>query len=173
MSQDNDAKNFPSTSDCPLMDDILAQWRRERPDIDPGPMAVAGEIIRAGERVRQTIQAHWAAQGLDFPGMDVMLTLRRQGRGKSLSPTALAKEMMLSTSAMTNRLDRLEQRDLIKRTRDAKDRRAVKIEMTETGFTLVDEMLASHVETEERLLTALSDEERGQLRNLLQKVGGA
>lgn len=169
MSQDKTAN--PLALNCPVMEDILAQWRRERPDIDPAPMAVIGEILRTAERVRQTIQTNWASQGLDFPGMDVMLTLRRQGRGEALSPTALSKEMMLSTSAMTNRLDRLEKRNLIARTRDPEDRRGIKIVMTEEGFDLVDQMLVSHVSSLEGLLEALSPENRDQLRVLLSNVG--
>jgi len=157
--------------DGSTLDSIMAQWRRERPDIDPAPMAVCGEIWRAGERIRQSVVANWSNWGLDFAGSDVMLTLRRQGRGETLSPSALAGEMMLSTSAMTNRLDRLEKRGLIKRGKDPDDRRGLKIELTKKGFALADDMILSHVETEERLLSALTDTERKRLRNLLAKVG--
>ena len=89
------------------MDGILAQWRRERPDIDPSPMAVCGEIWRAGERLRQAVVANVAEAELDMAGFDVLLTLRRNGRKQALSPSALAKDMMLSTSAMTKRLDQI------------------------------------------------------------------
>ncbi len=155
------------------MENILAQWRRERPDIDAEPMAVCGEIWRAGERLRQGVLANLLECNLDQAGFDVILTLRRQGRGQTLSPSALAGEMMLSTSAMTNRLDRLEKRGLIIRARDPEDRRGLKIALTQEGFALSDKMVVSHVETEERLLTALSATERHQLRNLLLKVGDA
>lgn len=87
-----------------------------------------------------------------------------------MSPSALAKDMMLSTSAMTNRLDRLEKRGLIKRTMDPNDRRGLRIELTEEGFVLADKMIVSHVETEECILSALTDLERNQLRNLLTKI---
>lgn len=153
------------------MDGILAQWRRERPDLDPSPMAVVGELWRAAERVRQGVVENWAHFGLDLPGSDVILTLRRQGRGVSLSPSALAKEMMLSASAMTNRLDRLEQRGLIRRESDPGDRRGLRIVLTGEGFALADEMVVAHVETEERLLAGLSKKEREQLRALLVKAG--
>ena len=172
MSQDKKAKPRDITSGGAVMESILAQWRRERPDIDPEPMAVCGEIWRAGERLRQGVLANWSAWGLDLAGSDVMLTLRRQGQGETLSPSALAKEMMLSTSAMTNRLDRLEKRGLIKRTMDPNDRRGLRIELSEEGFALADEMIVSHVNTEERMLSALTDAERNDLRTLLTKIGG-
>jgi len=155
------------------METILAQWKRERPDIDPVPMAVCGEVWRAAETLRQGVLANVLKYELDFAGFDVILTLRRQGHGKALSPSTLAKEMMLSTSAMTNRLDRLEARGLIKRTMDPDDRRGLKIILSEDGFTLADRIVVSHVETEERMLSSLSDAERGQLRALLGKVAAS
>ena len=155
------------------MESLLSQWRRERPDIDPIPMAVGGEIWRAGERLRQGVLANWSTWGLDLAGSDVMLTLRRQGQGESMSPSALAKDMMLSTSAMTNRLDRLEKRGLIKRTMDPDDRRGIRIELSQEGFALADEMIVSHVKTEEDMLSALTDAERNHLRTLLTKIAMA
>ena len=155
------------------MDGILAQWRRERPDIDPSPMAVCGEIWRAGERLRQAVVANVAEAELDMAGFDVLLTLRRNGREQALSPSALAKDMMLSTSAMTNRLDRLETRGLIVRRTDPEDRRGLQIALTDAGFELIDGLVASHVETEERMLAALDPAERSMLRTLLGKIGAA
>ena len=152
------------------METILSQWQRERPDIDASPMAVCGEIWRASERVRQGVLANLSHYDLDLAGFDVILTIRRQGRGETLSPSALAEEMMLSTSAMTNRLERLEKRGLIERSMDPNDRRGIKVKLTDEGFSLADEMVVSHVETEERMLSALSATERTQLRSLLTKI---
>jgi len=171
MSQNKKTESHDITSGESTMETILSQWRRERPDIDPAPMAVCGEIWRAGERLRQGVLANLSDYGLDLAGFDVILTLRRQGHGKSLSPSALAKEMMLSTSAMTNRLDRLEKRGLIQRTMDPNDRRGLKILLSGEGFALANEMVVSHVETEEQMLCALTDAERNQLRTLLTKIG--
>lgn len=152
------------------MDSILAQWRRERPDIDPSPMAACGDVWRAGEYLRRGVVANLSDAGLDFAGFDVLLTLRRQGIGGSLSPSALAKDMMLSTSAMTNRLDRLEKKGLIERKTDPGDRRGLKIVLSEEGVALADRLVVSHVATEERLLSALTQKERDQLRALLNKL---
>jgi len=152
-------------------DAILSQWRRERPDVDPTPMAVCGDIWRASEILRRGVMANLKQYDLDFPQFDVVMTLRRQGRGETLSPSKLAKEMMLSTSAMTNRLDRLEKRDLIKRIVDPDDRRGLKIALSEAGFDLADEMLVSHVARESAMLEGLTKEEGQQLRHLLAKIG--
>ncbi len=171
MCQDRKPDPVDTTSSGPALDAILAQWRRERPDIDAAPMAVCGEIWRAAERLRHGILTNLSECSLDLAGFDVILTLRRQGRGKTLSPSALAAEMMLSTSAMTNRLDRLEKRGLIARAIDPHDRRGLRIILSDEGFALADKMVVSHVETEERMLSRLTKTERTQLRHLLARVG--
>ena len=153
------------------MDSILAQWRRERPDLDTSVMGVCGDLWRAADRVRDGVSANLAGDELDLAGFDVLLTLRRQGRGRTLSPSELAEDMMISTSAMTNRLDRLQKRGLIERQADPADRRALRIVLTEAGFALADRIVVSHVATEERLVSALSGEERAELRRLLAKIG--
>jgi len=155
------------------MDSILAQWRRERPDLDTSVMGVCGDLWRAADRVRDGVAANLASDELDLAGFDVLLTLRRQGRGRALSPSELAQDMMISTSAMTNRLDRLQKRGLIERQADPSDRRALRIVLTETGFALADRIVVSHVASEERLVSALSSEERAELRRLLAKIGQA
>ena len=175
MSQGKKSEKLKKSNETPKkpgadMGGIVAQWRRERPDIDPTPMAICGEIWRAGETLRTGVLANLSQHDLDFAGFDVLLTLRRQGRGQSLSPSALAKEMMLSTSAMTNRLDRLEKRGLLQRILDPSDRRGLKIILTDEGFSLADKLVVSHVSTEDRMLRGLTGDERTILRGLLEKV---
>jgi DNA-binding MarR family transcriptional regulator len=156
------------------LDSILAQWQRARPDIDASPMAVCGAIWRAAERVRLSVGRNLVGEDLDFAGFDVLMTLRRQGeQGGSLTPSELAKDMMLSTSAMTNRLDRLEKRGLIARQADPQDRRSLRIVLTQEGFALIERLVVSHVATEAALISALSPAEQEQLKALLAKVAAA
>ncbi len=161
------------SSDLPpggsTMETILSQWQRERPDIDASPMAVCG-VRCASERVRQSVLANLSDYDLDLAGFDVILTIRRQGRGETLSPSALSEEMMLSTSAMTNRLGRLDKRGLVERKMDPNDRRGIKVHLTDEGFALADEIVVSHVETEDRMLSALTASERTRLLSLLTKI---
>lgn len=149
---------------------ILAQWQLQRPDIDPNPMALCGQIWRAAEILRKAVNKNLANYDIDSTRSDILFTLRRQGKNQQLSPSELADEMMLSTSAMTNRLDRLEQSGLINRQPDPNDRRGLKISLTEQGFALADEILASHVKTEADQLSNLSDFEQRALLNLLGKI---
>ncbi|GAU83821.1 MarR family winged helix-turn-helix transcriptional regulator [Bosea sp. BIWAKO-01] len=170
MSQDVEGDRHEGDFQGAAMDAILTQWRRERPDLDPSPMAVCGDVWRAAERLRQGVVDNLSGRDLDMPGFDVILTLRRQGREGSLSPSVLAGEMMLSTSAMTNRLDRLERRGLIERHANPEDRRALRIRLTSEGFALAEDLVASHVAAEARMLAALTPEECAQLRLLLNRV---
>lgn len=152
------------------LDTVLAQWRREKPDVDAAGIAVCGAVWRAAERLRRGVLANLAEHDLDFAGFDVIMTLRRQGRGQALSPSMLAAEMMLSTSAMTNRLDRLEKRGLIIRNRDPNDRRGQQIVLSDAGIDLVDGIFHSHVTTIEKMLAPLPVKDRAQLRALLQSI---
>lgn len=162
MSQDRN----PSRS----MDAVLAQWAHERSDLDLSAMGVIGDILQNAEALRRGVLAVWAEVGLDFPALDVLLTLRRQGRGSALTPSALATEMMLSTSAMTNRIDRLEKSGFVRRESDPDDRRSVRVQLTEDGFQLAEDMLPVHTARQQEMLRDLSEEDRTQLRALLAKI---
>jgi len=156
--------------DGAALDGILAQWRRERPDLNTDCMLVCGAVWRAGRRLMDGLKENLDRYGLDFPGMDVLLTLRRNGRDAALSPSEMAADMMLSSGAMTARLDKLEKRALIERRPDPADRRGVKITLTDTGFDLVEALVPDHVAAEEAMLAKLSVSERESLMRLLEKV---
>ena len=87
----------------------------------------------------------------------------------------LLKAAMVTSGAITNRIDRLETKGLVERVRDAGDRRSVRIRLTSRGLAVVDEMVGLHAANEERLLAALGPAERerlaGALRTLLESLG--
>lgn len=168
--QDQETPVQQKVSARKAMDAILDQWQKERPDIDTSPMAVCGQVWRAAEILKQGVLSNLSKHKLDMAGFDVLLTLRRQGKGQTLSPSALAKEMMLSAAAMTNRLDRLEKRGLLVRMADASDRRSLQVALSDEGFALADELVVSHVATEDRMLGKLDTKERETLRHLLEKI---
>lgn len=149
---------------------VQSQWRRERPDLDPRCMAVCGSIWRAGKRLMDGLSENLEVHNLDFPQMDVLFTLRRNGRDTPMTPSELAGDMMLSTAAMTARLDRLENRGLIVRQPKPGDRRSVQILLTEEGFQLADRVVTSHVKVEQEMLAALSEEEQSMLMALSERV---
>ncbi|MDQ3222192.1 MAG: MarR family transcriptional regulator [Gemmatimonadota bacterium] len=152
------------------VDEILRQWSVERPDLDVSAMGVFGRLSRAARMLGRSLAQTFGRYGLNGGEFDVLATLRRAGGPYGLTPTDLYRSMMLSSAAMTNRIDRLEERGLVAREPDPDDRRGVRIRLTNEGFELIDGAVTAHVEGEERLLAALSEEERQHLAELLGKL---
>ena len=152
------------------VDRILEQWAEERPDLDASPMGVFGRLSRAARVLDLSLSRTFERFGLQRGEFDVLATLRRSGEPYSLTPTELYRSTMRSSGAMTNRLDRLEGRGLVRRSPDPADRRGVLITLTEEGLDLVEEAVGAHVEGEERLLGSLSGEDRARLADLLREL---
>ncbi len=146
---------------------ILDQWAVERPDLDFSPVRVIGRISQLHREVHLAQRATFARHGLDAPSFDVLAALRRAGPPYQLTPTALMRTALVTSGAITQRLDRLEERGLITRERSQDDGRAVVVSLTDAGHAALDEALPDHLETERKLLEGLTDDEREQLAGLL------
>jgi DNA-binding MarR family transcriptional regulator len=115
-----------------------AQWARELPDLDTEPMAILGRAYRLSNLVRPSIEATFAAFGLDRGEFDVIGTLRRSGPPYRLTPTELYTSLMISSGGLTHRLDRLEKAGLIRRERSERDGRSQLVALTEAGIASVN-----------------------------------
>ncbi len=151
------------------LDRILDQWRRERPDLDCSPMGVIGRISQLQREVHLAQRATFAKHGLDVPSFDVLAALRRAGPPYQLTPTALMRTALVTSGAITQRLDRLEERGLITRERSSDDGRAVVVSLTDAGREALDAALPDHLDTERKLLEGLSDDDRERLAGLLRR----
>jgi DNA-binding MarR family transcriptional regulator len=149
---------------------VLAQWATERPDLDVSPMGIIGRISRLSLTMSKELELIFSQYGLYRWGFDVLATLRRSGAPYRLSPSALYRSMMVTSGTMTNRIDNLEEKGLVRRVPDPEDRRGILVELTEQGRNLIDTALTAHVENEERILKALSKEEQSTLATLLSKL---
>jgi DNA-binding MarR family transcriptional regulator len=152
------------------VDHIIEQWRIERPDLDPSPMAVIGRLSRASAIVDARLAATFASHGIDAATFDVLATLARQGAPYRISPAALAASSMITSSAVAQRLNRLESLGFITREPSTKDGRGKLVQLTDAGHDLLDETLPDHLATEERILAALSPAERNTLAKLLARL---
>jgi DNA-binding MarR family transcriptional regulator len=152
------------------IDRIRAQWQVARPELDTRPLQIVGRILRiefiAGARIRRVLQRH----GIDWGGFDVLATLRRSGTPYRMTPTALYRELVLSSGAMTNRLDVLARTGLVQRQPDPNDRRGTLIELTKEGKALLDGALEAHLQGEAQMIAHLSRDEQKCLADLLQKL---
>jgi DNA-binding MarR family transcriptional regulator len=150
------------------VDRIVAQWRAVRPDLDVSPMAVIGRLSRASLLVDAELRRTFERHGLDRASFDVLATLRRSGG--VLAPGALTRSTMVTSGAITQRLDRLEARGLVTRARNAADGRGVHVRLTDAGCALIDAALPDHVATEHRLLASLTDGQRAALIDALRTL---
>ncbi len=151
------------------VDKILAQWQRERPDLDVSPMGVIGRMGRLAKHLERAIQETFSEFGLTVGEFDVLAALRRSGHPYHLSPTELFNTLMVSSGTMTHRIDRLEESKLVKRIPDPSDRRGTQIELTDKGFYVIEKAVEDHVVNEDRILEVLEASEREALVQLLRK----
>src|ERR1700712_2463380 len=112
------------------VDRIAAQWARERPELDVAPMTVIGRISRLADLIDQRLRLVFAEAGLGNGDFDVLATLRRSGEPFRLTPTELSDSTMVTSGAVTKRLDRLERDGLVERTVNAADARGRVVALT-------------------------------------------
>jgi len=147
------------------------EWQRERPDIDANVMALVGRLLQATHLLERNWFLPLAAQFELHQGeFDVIATLRRSGNPYAMTPTDLHEGLMLSSGAMTSRLDRLERKGLIERVPSPNDRRSTLVRLTPAGLALIDKLLPLHVANEQQALAALTQKEQAQLDGLLAKL---
>ena len=149
---------------------MVEQWRRERPDVDPSSMALFARLTRAHIAASRTIDATLGRHGLKRGEFDMLASLRRSSAPFRLSPGDLARGMVLSPAATTNRIKRLEERGLVVRRPDPDDGRFGVVELTDDGRRLVDAAVSDHVATLDGLLTDLPAGDRPRFTAMLAAV---
>jgi DNA-binding MarR family transcriptional regulator len=152
------------------IDRIVEQWNRQRPDLDVSPTETLQRITRLSLLQGLSFARVFAPYGISFGEYLVLAALRRAGPPYRMNPTRLFNAVILSSGAMTNRLDRLEEMGLVERQPDPSDRRGRLVALTDRGRALVDAAAGDHVENEQRLLGALDAGEREQLAGLLRRL---
>lgn len=161
----------------PLPDDrvdrIQEQWRRERPDLDPTPQGVIGRLHRLADRLHDELITVYREHGLGEGDFDVLASLRRTGDPFELPAGKLARHTMVTTGAMTKRIDRLEAAGLVTRTPDASDGRGRRIGLTDRGRQLIDAAFTDHIANEHRLVGLLTASDRETLARILKQWLGA
>lgn len=152
------------------VDRLIADWARERPDLDLAPMQVLSRVTRIAKQLDHARGEAFAMHGIVSWEFDVLAALRRSGEPYQLSPGRLLQETMVTSGTMTNRVDRLVSRGLVSRSPDPGDRRGVLVRLTEAGKRVVDGALESLLNHELELLRGLDDAQRRQLSELLRAV---
>lgn len=152
------------------VDRLRRQWAKELPDLDTEPMAILGRALRLTNMVRPSIEATFAAYGLDRGEFDVIATLRRSGPPYLLTPTDMYSLLMISSGGLTHRLVRLEKAGLIRREPSQSDGRSMLVALTEAGIGLAEKAFREDMASELTFLAPLSRQEREELADLLRKL---
>jgi len=149
------------------VDELVAAWRAQRPDLDVEPLQVLSRISRLARHLDIARRGAFADHGLESWEFDVLSALRRQGPPFQLTPGALLRATLVTSGTMTNRIDRLAAAGLVRREPDPRDKRGVLVILTGQGQERVDAALADLLHRERALLAGLDTAERGQLAELM------
>ena len=146
---------------------IQAEWRAERPDVDTGPQGVIGRLHRIANHLTGELTRLYAQYGLSEGEFDVLAALRRAGSPYERAPGEIALHTMVTTGAVTKRVDRLEEAGLVRRRRSDDDGRGRVVRLTPAGRRLIDKAFTAHMANEHRLLEPLTAAQQAQLEKLL------
>ncbi len=152
------------------VDHLLHQWAQERPDLDTSLLRVAARIVRLSRYLDRAATDHLSPWELSVGEQNVLAALRRSGPPYELTPTELYRSLLVSSGAMTNRLDRLEAAGLLVRTPDPDDRRRTRVGLTDRGREVIDAALDAHTGELRAIFAGIGAAEADQLEALLRQV---
>jgi DNA-binding MarR family transcriptional regulator len=134
-------------------------------------MGLIGRLHRLADVLDAELRRVFADEGLGNGDFDVLASLRRSGAPYELTPGDLGATTMVTSSAVTKRVDRLERAGLVDRSVCVDDARSRRIRLTERGFELIEGLIEKHVANEQRLVAGLTRREQAQLAGLLRRWG--
>ncbi|MCU1480422.1 MAG: marR [Subtercola sp.] len=146
---------------------IQQDWARERPDLDVTPQGVIGRLHRLAAHLTTELTAVYEKHGLGEGEFDVLAALRRAGSPYERAPGELAQHTMVTTGAMTKRLDRLTAAGLVVRRNAEGDGRRRVVALTPRGVDVIDAAFTDHMANEHRLVDQLSAADRASLEATL------
>jgi DNA-binding MarR family transcriptional regulator len=152
------------------IDRALAEILEEFPTIDPEVEAAVDRVWKLSKYLDRLWDSTAERFGLNQAGEYKVLLKLRHTPERRMTPGELSTKLVLSTGAMTNRLDRLEEAGLVQRDRDPHDRRSVIVRLTDRGASLVEEAVAAQAKEESQVMSALKPEEQRRLNQLLRKL---
>jgi DNA-binding MarR family transcriptional regulator len=152
------------------VDRLVRGWRRVLPDVDVSPLEVLSRVSRQARYLDRQRSVIFARHDLEIWSFDVLSALRRAVAPAHLSPGQLLAQTLVTSGTMTNRLDRLEERGLVRRHQDPSDARSVRVQLTAAGRKCVDGALTDLVKREDVILASLDLEDQQMLAALLRRV---
>jgi DNA-binding MarR family transcriptional regulator len=151
------------------VDRIQDAWHRERPDLDVAPQGILGRLRRLSAHLTDELLTVYARHGLSDGEFDVLATLRRAGAPYERAPGDIARHTMVTTGAVTKRLDRLVAAGLVERRPAESDGRRRVVALTPEGLRRIDAAFAEHMANERRLVDQLAPEDQAALEAILRR----
>jgi DNA-binding MarR family transcriptional regulator len=139
------------------------------PLTDTSALEVVGRLHRVVSYIDEQLAGAFAKLNLKQGEVEVLLALAL-GSGEPQSPTSVSSQLLCSTGAMTNRLDRLEKAGLLKREHDTHDRRSILLSITPEGRKAGKRAAAARDALSDKLLPGLTPAERKTLVGLLRRM---
>jgi len=152
------------------VDEIVAAWRRERPDLDVEPLQVLSRISRLAAVLDVRRADAFVGHGLQAHEFDVLSVLRRSGEPFERTAGELATLTHVTTGTMTSRLDRLVARGFVTRRPDPDDGRIVRVRLSDIGRERVDAAFAALLTSEQQLLATLDATQSAELATSLRSL---
>ncbi len=163
---------FPVVNAEPdLVGRVIAQWEGLRPETDVSPIGIIGRIHSIADWLTEQRVALYARYGLGAGEFDVLVALLRSGAPYEMSPTAIADWTLVSSGAVTKRVDRCVEQGWVTRRSGPGDGRSRVVTLTPAGKELIDMVWAASLSRVHELVGGLAVEERDQLAALLDKWG--
>jgi DNA-binding MarR family transcriptional regulator len=151
---------------------MLERLSELQPGLDMHAYEVTARISRIGQYIARHQETVFGQFELNRGDVGVLSALHLAGPPNRLSPTRLFKGLMLSSAGITNRLDRLEERGLVRRSRDPHDRRGVLVELTDDGREVLERAIKANTVAEPEIVGGLAASELDELAGLLKKLLG-
>ncbi len=156
--------------DKDLIDALIADWNRERPDLNVDAMQIVGRVMKLGKIFENRASLALKENGIYYTDLDVLATLRRSGKPYQLTPKQLMESVVITSGAMTALLNRLTKLELIYRAADENDGRISLAGLTEKGKKIIDEAIKKRFDEAKNSIQILNKKEQEDLSILLKKL---
>lgn len=152
------------------VDRMVREWAERDPDLDVEPLQVVGRILVSAKEIERILTEVVEPLGLSYADFDMLNTLRRLGDQEGTHPGDLSRSLLITSGAITARLDRLVRAGLVVRRADPVDRRAVRIRLTAKGERLAKRALDAVLAADEAILVPFSARQRAGLASSLRRL---
>jgi len=152
------------------VDLVIHNWKKSRPDLDPSAKGIIGRIIRLQGVILENVTRTFKKHGINPGEYAVLCTLRVNGPHLQMAPGEIMRAVLLTSGGMSNLLERMEKKKLIRRLQDPDDRRGVMVKLTEKGKQIIDAAMKDHVQVDKDLISSLDSGDCTKLEKLLKKL---